>query len=61
MERLSRAMAEIDAVLADGAVFCSDPAKATALAKARAEHAQALANAEHEWLEAGEALQNALA
>jgi ATP-binding cassette, subfamily F, member 3 len=45
-------IARIDAALAESGLFTREPAKAAALAKARAEHARALAEAEEEWLEA---------
>ena len=45
------------AALASGELYASDPAKAAALAKTRSEHARVLAQAEEEWLAAGEALQ----
>jgi ATP-binding cassette subfamily F protein 3 len=49
IERLSAVIAKVDAALADGA-FARDPAKATELARQRAEAARALAAAEDEWL-----------
>jgi ATP-binding cassette subfamily F protein 3 len=61
IDRLSKEIARLDAVLADGALFSRDPGKAAATAKARADHARALAQAEEEWLAAGEALQSATA
>jgi len=45
-------IARIDAALAEASLFTRDPAKAAALAKARADHADALAKAEEEWLAA---------
>jgi ATP-binding cassette subfamily F protein 3 len=45
-------IARIDAILAGAEAFARDPAKAAALAKARADHANALAKAEEDWLEA---------
>ncbi|RVU21644.1 ABC-F family ATP-binding cassette domain-containing protein [Methylobacterium oryzihabitans] len=50
MEKLSGAIAKIDAALEDGSAFRSDPAKAGDLARMRAEAAAALATAEEEWL-----------
>jgi ATP-binding cassette, subfamily F, member 3 len=50
--RLTAEIARIDAALAEASLFARDPAKAAALAKARADHADALAKAEEEWLEA---------
>jgi ATP-binding cassette, subfamily F, member 3 len=50
--RLTSEIARIDAALAEPGLFARDPAKAAALAKARADHADALAKAEEEWLEA---------
>ena len=41
--RLTREIEKLDAALADGELFARDPAKAAAIAKARAEHAGALA------------------
>ncbi len=50
LERLSGVIAKIDEALADGTAFQKDPAKASELAKRRAEAAAALAAAEEEWL-----------
>ncbi len=50
-------IARIDALLAEAGLFARDPGKAAALAKARADHAGALANAEEEWLEANTELE----
>jgi ATP-binding cassette, subfamily F, member 3 len=50
--RLTAEIARIDTALAESGLFARDPAKAAALAKARADHAAALAKAEEEWLEA---------
>jgi ATP-binding cassette subfamily F protein 3 len=50
--RLTAEIAGIDARLAEPGLFARDPAKATALAKTRADQASALAKAEEEWLEA---------
>jgi ATP-binding cassette subfamily F protein 3 len=57
MARLTREIEKLDAALASGELYASDPAKAAALAKTRSEHARVLAQAEEEWLAAGEALQ----
>jgi ATP-binding cassette subfamily F protein 3 len=59
VSRLTREIEKLDAALADGNLFVRDPAKAAALAKARASNASALAQAEDEWLAAGVALQTA--
>jgi ATP-binding cassette subfamily F protein 3 len=50
--RLNAEIARIDALLAGSGLFARDPAKATTLAKARADHVSALAKAEEDWLEA---------
>jgi ATP-binding cassette, subfamily F, member 3 len=50
--RLNAEIGRIDAILAGSGLFARDPAKAAALAKARADHASALAQAEEDWLEA---------
>jgi ATP-binding cassette, subfamily F, member 3 len=50
--RLNAEIARIDAMLAGSGLFARDPAKAAALAKARADAAGALASAEEQWLEA---------
>ena len=50
--RLNAEIARIDAALAGSGLFARDPAKAATLAKARADHASALAKAEEDWLEA---------
>jgi ATP-binding cassette subfamily F protein 3 len=55
--RLTREIAQLDATLADGALFARDPAKAAALLKSRAATADTLAQAEDEWLAAGVELQ----
>jgi ATP-binding cassette subfamily F protein 3 len=54
--RLAREIEKLDVTLADGALFARDPAQAAALAKTRAGHAAALAQAEEEWLAAGSEL-----
>jgi ATP-binding cassette subfamily F protein 3 len=53
-------IARIDAILTGSGLFARDPARAAALAKARADHAGALAQAEEDWLEAS-ALEEAAA
>ena len=58
--RLSSDIAAIDQQLADG-LFARDPAKATALSKQRAEAADALAQAEEDWLSASAAYEDAMA
>jgi ATP-binding cassette subfamily F protein 3 len=50
--RLNAEIARIDATLASSGLFARDPQKAATLAKARADHASALARAEEDWLEA---------
>jgi ATP-binding cassette, subfamily F, member 3 len=50
--RLNAEIGRIDAILAGSGLFARDPAKAAALAKTRADHASALAQAEEDWLEA---------
>jgi len=57
--RLTREIEELDATLASGKLYASDPMKAAALAKTRAERASRLETAEEEWLATGEALQAA--
>ena len=56
--RLTREIEKLDAALASGEIYVSDPAKAAVLAKTRSEHARILAQTEEEWLAAGEALQS---
>jgi len=58
--RLTADIAAIDEQLANG-LFARDPAKATALSKARAEAAGALAQAEEDWLAASAAYEDAMA
>jgi ATP-binding cassette subfamily F protein 3 len=58
--QLSADIAAIDQQLADG-LFASDPTKATALSKQRAEAVQALAKAEEDWLSASAAYEDAMA
>jgi len=50
--RLNAEIVRIDTALAESGLFARDPAKAAALAKARADTAGALAQAEEDWLEA---------
>jgi ATP-binding cassette subfamily F protein 3 len=50
MTRLGDAIAKVDAALADGTAFQKDPARASELARKRAEAAEALAAVEEEWL-----------
>src|SRR5216684_1844217 len=56
--RLSGEIARIDATLAESGLFARDPAKAAALAKARAETVSALAEAEEDWLKASADLED---
>ena len=58
--KLTVEIARIDAELAAG-LFARDPVKATALSKARAEAASALAQAEEDWLAASAAYEDAMA
>ena len=57
--RLNEEVGRIDASLAEPGLFARDPAKAAALAKARADHVAALAKAEEDWLEASTELEAA--
>jgi ATP-binding cassette subfamily F protein 3 len=57
--RLNEEVGRIDASLAEPGLFARDPAKAAALAKARADHVAALAKAEDDWLEASTELEAA--
>ena len=50
MEKLGAVVAKVDAALGDGRAFLKDPAKASELARMRADAAGALAAAEEEWL-----------
>ncbi|HEX2552949.1 MAG TPA: ABC-F family ATP-binding cassette domain-containing protein [Microvirga sp.] len=50
MTKLSDVIAKVDAALGDGSAFQKDPAKASELARMRAEAAAALSGAEEEWL-----------
>jgi ATP-binding cassette subfamily F protein 3 len=58
-QKLGAEIAKLDAALADPNLFISDPAKGTALSKARAEAADKLAAAEQDWLEASTELDEA--
>lgn len=60
-QKLTREIEKLDAALADPNLFMSDPAKGAALSKARADAGAKLATAEHEWLEASGALDEASA
>jgi ATP-binding cassette, subfamily F, member 3 len=60
IEKLTGVIAKVDAALADGA-FQKDAAKASELARMRAEAAAALASAEEEWLSVGAELEEAQA
>ncbi|MBV9138607.1 MAG: ABC transporter ATP-binding protein, partial [Hyphomicrobiales bacterium] len=57
MEKLSGLIARIDAALADGTAFVTEPKRAKLLAKQRGELEAALAQVESEWLEVSEAAQ----
>jgi ATP-binding cassette subfamily F protein 3 len=59
--RLTAALAEYDAQLADPQLFTRDPRAAAALAKSRADAAAALAKAEQDWLDASAAYEDASA
>lgn len=50
MAKLTEVIGKVDAALADGSAFQKDPAKASDLAKMRAEAASTLAALEEEWL-----------
>jgi ATP-binding cassette subfamily F protein 3 len=52
VKRYGEEIARLDAALAVAGLFARDPAKAAALAKARADAATALARAEDDWLTA---------
>jgi len=56
--KLTRQLAELDGVLADGSLFASDPARAAALSKTRADLVKTLAAAEDDWLAASSALES---
>jgi ATP-binding cassette, subfamily F, member 3 len=55
--QLTRQLHKLDATLADGALFSSDPARAAELAKTRVRVVAAIEKAEEEWLAASAALQ----
>ncbi|MFC4171907.1 ABC-F family ATP-binding cassette domain-containing protein [Microvirga sp. GCM10011540] len=61
MSKLSDVIAKVDAALADGSAFQKDPAKASELAKMRAEAAQTLASVEEEWLTVSSEIEEASA
>ncbi len=52
VQKLTEEIARVDKLLADAGLFARDPAKAAALAKARADAVTALARAEEDWLSA---------
>jgi ATP-binding cassette subfamily F protein 3 len=60
VQRLTEEIGRIDAMLADAGLFARDPAKAAALAKARAGAVDALVRAEDEWLAASAELEAAM-
>ncbi|MGH6769443.1 MAG: ABC-F family ATP-binding cassette domain-containing protein [Xanthobacteraceae bacterium] len=60
VQRLTEEIGRIDATLTDAGLFARDPAKAAALAKARAGAVGALARAEDEWLAASAELEAAM-
>jgi ATP-binding cassette subfamily F protein 3 len=57
--QLTRQLQRLDATLADGTLFASDPARAAELAKTRAQVVAAIAKAEEEWLAASAAIETA--
>jgi ATP-binding cassette subfamily F protein 3 len=59
IEKLSTAIARIEAQLADAALYTKDPGKAQALAKERGELLRAKDGAESTWIEASEAYEQA--
>ena len=59
--RLTNEIARLDSTLAEPGLFARDPVKAATFAKARADHAAALAQAEEDWLEASAAVEAAMA
>jgi ATP-binding cassette subfamily F protein 3 len=61
MARLAKAIAEIDAKLAEPGLFARDPQQAARLAKTRADTAATLAKAEEDWLDASAAYEQASA
>ncbi|HTQ82071.1 MAG TPA: ABC-F family ATP-binding cassette domain-containing protein [Pseudolabrys sp.] len=56
---LTRQLRRLDATLAEGSLFASDPARAAELSKTRANVIAAIAKAEEEWLAASTALETA--
>jgi len=61
MTKLADVIGKVDAALADGTAFQKDPAKATELAKMRAEAAETLASVEEEWLAVSHEIEEASA
>jgi len=61
MAKLQTLIADLDKTLADPDLFTKNPAKGADLSRDRARAVEALAKAEEEWLEAGEALESATA
>lgn len=61
VNKLNAEIARLDAALADPKLFASDPAKGAALSKARTDAGDKLTQAEHDWLEASHALDQASA
>ena len=59
IERLRAEIAAVDAALAVPDLYATDPAKATGLAKARADHVHAFARAESDWLDLSEEIETA--
>ena len=59
MAKLQSLIAELDDTLANPDLFSKDPAMGAELSRDRARAVEALARAEEEWLEAGEALEAA--
>jgi ATP-binding cassette subfamily F protein 3 len=59
LAQLTRQLHRLDATLAAGDLFASDPTRAAELSKTRARVVAAIAKAEEEWLVASEALQTA--
>jgi ATP-binding cassette subfamily F protein 3 len=57
--QLNKQLGKLDATLADGTLFASDPARAAELSKTRANVVSAIAKAEEEWLAASSALETA--
>jgi ATP-binding cassette subfamily F protein 3 len=58
--RLTRELAEMDGAMSGGDLFVRNPSGATALAKRRAAAARSLSDAEHRWLDASQAYEDAL-